>query len=76
MLVKHLEECLTYSKHQISAKCYYCAINNNPLAHEYSSEVRYVFVTEVGTVGLEIHSYVICWMSVRSRLLSGPVVSA
>lgn len=50
MLVKHLEECLTYSKHQISDKCY-CAINNNPLARGYTSEVRHVFVTEVGTVG-------------------------
>lgn len=56
MLVKHLEECLTYSKHQISAKCYYCAIDNNPSAHGYTSEVRYVFVTEVGTVGLGLPS--------------------
>lgn len=56
MLVKHLEECLTHSKNQISIKHYYCVINNHPFAHRYNSEVRYVFVTEVGTVGLGLPS--------------------
>lgn len=76
--VKHLEECLTYSKHQISVKCY-CVINNKPSAHGYTSEMRCVFVTEVGTVGLGLPSNsLICNLLDVSRpcLLSGPIVRA